>query len=743
MKKSIKYLGVAMMGAFALSSCSEKFLDEKQNYEQVGQDVYNYYSGALGRINDIYGLWLPNVPSGSDEWRFPSAGDNDYAGKSTEEYAGLSDFVEPETEMSSTTKSNEVMDFFGGQDMGNIQNATYGAIRDINNAIEGIEGSTLSTEDKNKLLGQAYFFRGYWYSKLVKWYGGIPLVDKVLEPSPNSFTPRSSAKACIDFIVADLDKAAELLLPFTGAGGWESADYGRVTSGTALALKGRVLTLWCSPLFNRKGDVDRYQEAYEEMLADKSIIDGCGYGLFGEGDPGVNGSTFAKMFATTGRNPEAVFTTLFNTIVDFSGLGDAVKHNRWERYIRPDNTGGTGKTPSKMIVDLFPMSDGKLPSSCGTYTRLDKSSIAYDEQHPFMNRDPRFYRTFAFPGVRWAYKAGGNGDATAMNANNPSYNNGQDYVLWNYVWFYSGSPTDINNTEYRGADNMSKPGGIMVRKKSDDNDVNTPAYDYRPDGQGAKNGGYAVPFCSSAPLMELRYAEVLLNLAEVACGAGHPEEAVPYLQRIRARAGYTAANNYGLQANLSSDQQACMAAILYERQIEFAFEGKRFDDCRRWMLYDGGAVKVPGAPDSWTLTGWGGNTCTWLGFKPLNGQRRETFIYRVADDSYVAPDNSSADSNDPVKVNRPAAGVDLMADNLQEQLENLKAWYDTNLKYMKRRGDSRYSSTLEEKTIDFRPQYYFLGFKKGVSEHNVGLPQTIGWGDVNTGGMGTFDPFEN
>ena len=235
--------------------------------------------------------------------------------------------------MSSTTNSNEVMDFFGGQDMGNIQNATYGAIRDINNAIEGIEGSTLSTEDKNKLLGQAYFFRGYWYSKLVKWYGGIPLVDKVLEPSP------------------------------------------RVTSGTALALKGRVLTLWCSPLFNRKGDVDRYQEAYEEMLADKSIIDGCGYGLFGEGDPGVNGSTFAKMFATTGRNPEAVFTTLYNTIVDFSGLGDAVKHNRWERYIRPDNTGGTGKTPSKMIVDLFPMSDGKLPSYWTSQVLPTMSSI--------------------------------------------------------------------------------------------------------------------------------------------------------------------------------------------------------------------------------------------------------------------------------------------------------------------------------------------------------------------------------
>ena len=742
MKKSIKYVSIALVGALALSSCSDKFLEEKQNYEQVGQDVYNYYSGALGRINDIYGLWLPNVTSTSTEWKYPSCGDNDYAGTSTEEYAGLSVFVEPETEMSSTSTSNQVMDFFGGQDMGNIQAATYGAIRDINDAIEGIEGSTLTSDEKNKLLGQAYFFRGYWYSKLVKWYGGIPLVDKVLEPSPNTFVPRSSAKASIEFIVADLDKAAELLAPYTAAGGWESSsDYGRVTSGTALALKGRVLTLWCSPLFNRKGDTNRYQEAYQTMLADKSIIDGCGYGLYGEGDPGVNGAAFARMFSATGKNCEAVFTTLFNTIVDFSGLGDAVKHNRWERYIRPDNTGGTGKTASKMLVDLFPMSDGKVPSNSTTYNKLEKSTITYDEQHPYMNRDPRFYRTFAFPGFRWTYKAGGNGDATAMNANNPSYNGGQDYVLWNYVWFYSGSPTDVDNTEYRGADNMAKPSGALVRKKSDDYDVNTsPAYDYRPDGQGAKNGGYAVPFCSAAPLMELRYAEVLLNLAEVACGAGHPEEAVPYLQRIRARAGYTAANNYGLQANLSSDQQACMAAILYERQIEFAYEGKRFDDCRRWMLYDGGAVRVDGAPDSWTLTGWGGNTCTWLGFKPLNGQRRETFIYRYIDDNWVAPDNSFR--NDPIDAATRPAGVDLRQD-LTQQLEDLKTWYDSNLKYMKRRGDSRYSSTLVEKTMDFRPQYYFLGFAKGVSEHNVGLPQTIGWGDVNTGGMGTFDPFEN
>ena len=66
-------------------------------------------------------------------------------------------------------------------------------------------------------------------------------------------------------------------------------------------------------------------------------------------------------------------------------------------------------------------------------------------------------------------------------------------------------------------------------------DVNgSPLYQYvAADTKGA------APFYSAAPLIELRYAEVLLNLAEVACGAGHMDEAVKYLQQIRERAGYT------------------------------------------------------------------------------------------------------------------------------------------------------------------------------------------------------------
>jgi hypothetical protein len=250
------------------------------------------------------------------------------------------------------------------------------------------------------------------------------------------------------------------------------------------------------------------------------------------------------------------------------------------------------------------------------------------------------------------------------------------------------------------------------------------------------NGGFVM---SAAPYIELRYAEVLLNFAEAACGAGHLDEAVEQLQKIRARVGYTADNNYGLQANLTSDQAACMSAILYERQIELAYEGKRFDDCRRWLLYDGGANfdKITGAPASWKLTGWGGNTCTWLGFTPLNGQRRENVIWRTADAFGVG---STTLDSDPLKNETRCAPLDYRTNNLSEQTAVLKDWYDTHLVRRTQKGDS-YDSNHMALYMNFLPRYYFIGFSSGIQSSNKTLEQTIGWEDYeNNGDNGTFDP---
>lgn len=106
------------------------------------------------------------------------------------------------------------------------------------------------------------------------------------------------------------------------------------------------------------------------MKSDLERINKCGYHLYTAND-NVNGSAFAKMFTDGGNNPEAVFVTLYNNVTG-DGL-DNQKNNNWERQIRPANTGGSGKNASQMLINMFPMSDGKLPESCDTYTKLARS----------------------------------------------------------------------------------------------------------------------------------------------------------------------------------------------------------------------------------------------------------------------------------------------------------------------------------------------------------------------------------
>ena len=240
-KRLLNRFSLALIAAVAFSSCSDQFLQDKKNYDNTNEDAYNYFSGALGRVNDIY-YW--SLPSANDapSWKYPSTGLADDQSKCTEEYSGFGTFVDPQKELTYQSGNNPVPDYFQGQ-AGNIQQSAWGRIRNINDVIRGISGSTLSQEEKNQLLGQVYFFRAWCYYNLVKWYGGVPIITEVQKPVSGSVTPRSTTKACVEFICDDLDRAAELLAPFTTSGGWSTENYGRVTSGTALALKGRMLLL--------------------------------------------------------------------------------------------------------------------------------------------------------------------------------------------------------------------------------------------------------------------------------------------------------------------------------------------------------------------------------------------------------------------------------------------------------------------------------------------------------------------
>ena len=76
----------------------------------------------------------------------------------------------------------------------------------------------------------------------------------------------------------------------------------------------------------------------------------------------------------------------------------------------------------------------------------------------------------------------------------------------------------------------------------------------------------------------MRYADVLMMYAECLNEVGNTAAAYPYIQQVRARAGL---------ANLSTVKPSMTQAqmrdqISHERYLEFALEGHRFDDIRRW-----------------------------------------------------------------------------------------------------------------------------------------------------------------
>ena len=68
-------------------------------------------------------------------------------------------------------------------------------------------------------------------------------------------------------------------------------------------------------------------------------------------------------------------------------------------------------------------------------------------------------------------------------------------------------------------------------------------------------------------------------------------------------------------------------------------------------------------------------------------------------------------------------------------MDNLKAFYTTYLTRKTTRvdGDEAYK-------IDWKPEYYFIGFSASAAKANLSLPNNMGWIDYNTGAMGTFDP---
>ncbi|NDV64063.1 RagB/SusD family nutrient uptake outer membrane protein [Bacteroides sp. 224] len=749
-KNIIKWGMLALMSATAACNigCSDDFLEEKKLYGKDNEvSVYSNYITAVGRIDNLYYMVLPGQKEGNGRYaNMISTGTEDDWAKTTEEYGGVSKW---EDSSKSLTYSDTEDHFY----VENKEISPYGQVREINEFIENLQKygkDNLEEWQYNGLLGQAHFLRAWRYYLMVKWYGGVPIIDHVQAALVGNgegldlVVPRSSTKECIDFICGDLDKAAKLL-PLK----WEEdeKDWGRVTAGTALAVKGRILLHWASPLWNRKNDLSRWEAAFAANDSALKVLNNSGYGLAFKDNAGSqkeSAANWGKMFLNTkgtdGSVNEAVFVTLYNNV---QKTNNNIKWNSWEEDNRPKNTfGGGGKHPTAEMVDLFPMADGK---------KAGESEHEYDKLSFFMNRDPRFYRTFAFPGVRWFYKGQTKDNLTTAANNDVTFNsgvtmrseypyNGGEYVLWSYAFYANeANMTDPHKSGY-GADGLGSLSGrssVYIRKRSDDLQLNgNTTYIYAHVKTDADGKGFSR---CALPYMEMRYAEVLLNYAEAAAAINKNVEAFEALKMIRSRVydSKYEATNYGLEAGMTDGR--LIAAILYERQIELAYEGKRFEDMRRWLLFDGGVGhEYLGA--NFKLTGWGGNTCAYLGLTPTNGRAKYHYIEIYAKNKASGEDFKSDPILAEIDRNKVYAGLNLLdrEKNNNQGEQQLKAFYETYFERKDRDGEGNESKI----SIFWQPNFYIMGLGNSAMINNPTLYQNIGWEDTAHGGNGIFDPLE-
>jgi starch-binding outer membrane protein, SusD/RagB family len=494
--KYIKYTGitlvtVCLLSVVILSSCKKDFfeIEDPNGFEVVGSFEDE---GAINLfLNRTYSLVMPQWPT--------IGGIHNTSDELNNANTAF---------LYGTLVENSVTDIGTSP---SITANRYSDIRRCNLAIEGINAAvTLPGDVREILKGQFFFLRAYTYFKLVRLYGGVPLVLTAQDLSDDNLAvPRAKTSECIAAIASDLDSAAAYL-----PASWSGSDIGRITRGAALAVKGKALLYWASPQFNPANITSRWTDAYN---ANKAAYDACvadGYILFGN---------YANIFVTE-DNKEILLVRKYNTSRD---LGTNL-----ENVTRPfsESSAGSGSNqPTWNLVQAYGMNNG-LPTT--------HASSGYNAIQFWQNRDPRFASTIAWNGDAWALS----GKATRKQ------------------WTYTGVLDETAGSIITGfyCKRLCNPSLSAAQALYNSN----------------TGGG------SGMDWIEMRFAEVVLNLAECANETGNLVESKNMVRLIRQRAGIAAGSfDYGL--SVATDVVSMRSLILKERQVEFAMEGMRNFDLRR------------------------------------------------------------------------------------------------------------------------------------------------------------------
>ena len=440
----------------------------------------------------------------------------------------------------------------------------YGGISRANNQIETIDNvkwdGGKDNVQRKQLLGEAYFMRGFYTLLLTQMYGDVPLITSTF--ITDDMRQEVSAEDVIyPQIISDFTSAKTFMKPERANGSGHADKY------CAEAFLARAWMFWAG-FYKGKGDLST-EDATIELVEQ----DGC------------PGGQLSKDGVVAGLQ-DIINNGGYKLCPDFRSLWQYSNSFLWdEAHDGEDGKNAEGTHAYAFIADMD-------RTNCFDQPGMGNGNTEELFQIQFLNAsnwsiggtygNPRMYSNYmsCFWGLRnGATNDNGKRDKTypfnqGWGQGTPSCNIWDDWTDAERTGGYTdirklGTLIDLDNEleSYTYEKDDNEESGYAVKKYAD---VNLDANPKDNDSWWKQCEGYAGSSLGNEQQGDhfedfylMRYADVLLMMSEL---TGQ----VSYMNQVQARAGVPLTQTYSL------------TALQNERRWEFALEGLRFNDMRRW-----------------------------------------------------------------------------------------------------------------------------------------------------------------
>ena len=465
----------------------------------------------------------------------------------------------------------------------------YTKINSINSFIakldEAVESSVIDGETRDRMLGEAIFVRAYCYFAMVRRYGGVPIVTEPRDDkSDGDIVQRSTEKQTWDFVISELDRAAELLPSEPSGGRFRASRWAAFGLQSRVALYGGTV----SKYWGRESIPSSYSSVSEKLTymeasyaddyfakcieACDRIIDSKKFSLFGGPTTSVSKAkeNLTELFLDK-HDEEFIFGKSYNGATEDFDNGFDLINSPNQKHGTANGTGWGNYSVTSDLVDEFDNYDAsggradgtvrtrhdgeedvyfaQITSSASTFNK-NADFIAYTSpQEPFLQKDARFQAWVLYPGADFR---------------------GVTIVAQGGFWLPDG------RLEFYKENSITIAGQTYYALGAETRDGMSAFFDIGNKGKSNHSYSWSTSFGirkflhpqialdkSSNPWCDIRYAEILLNYAEAYAESykGNYDKAKQALNDIRHRAAFT------------DDVAPTLENILHERQVEFAFEG--------------------------------------------------------------------------------------------------------------------------------------------------------------------------